>query len=151
MKVREIMSMKVHTCRPDQPLWEAARIMWDEDVGALPVIDREGHVVGMITDRDICMHAYTTGNRLGDDTVAAAMAGDGLVSASPEEDVADAERDMGLRQVRRVPVLEGGVLTGVLSVTDLARAASTGTRTTDAARVTRVLASIARPHVAPVS
>lgn len=151
MKVREIMSRKVHTCHPEQPLWEAARIMWDEDVGALPVVDRDGHVVGMITDRDICMHAYTTGNRLGDDTVAAAMAGKELVSASPDEDVADAERDMGLQQVRRVPVIERGVLAGVLSVTDIARAASAGTRPSDATRFTHAIASIGRPHSTPAS
>jgi CBS domain-containing protein len=64
MKIRDIMSQDVATCREDDSLDRAAQLMWDRDVGSVPVVDGEGRPLGMITDRDICMAAYTQGEAL---------------------------------------------------------------------------------------
>src|ERR1039458_2724761 len=58
MKVQDVMTRDVHTCRPDTNLSMAAMQMWDGDFGVLPV-ENGGRIVGMITDRDICMAAAT--------------------------------------------------------------------------------------------
>ncbi|MBA3541520.1 MAG: CBS domain-containing protein, partial [Deltaproteobacteria bacterium] len=59
-----MMTRSVHTCQPTDTLAAAAKLMWEHDIGALPVVDQVGHVVGMITDRDACMAAYTRGDAL---------------------------------------------------------------------------------------
>ena len=64
MNVGELMSRDVRTCATSDSLNDAARIMWEADCGCAPVVEADGTVVGMITDRDICMAAYTQGRRL---------------------------------------------------------------------------------------
>ena len=66
MKVQEVMNRQVHSCRPDTNLATAAAVMWDYDCGTLPVVDDAGHVVGMLTDRDIAMAAATQGRHAGE-------------------------------------------------------------------------------------
>ena len=61
MKVRDVMTSDVRTCRPETNLADAVRHMWDGDCGALPVVNDEGRVTGMITDRDICIAVATRG------------------------------------------------------------------------------------------
>ena len=61
MKVREMMTSDVKTCRPETNLAEAVKDMWEGDCGALPVVSDEGRVIGMITDRDICIALATRG------------------------------------------------------------------------------------------
>lgn len=72
MKVEQLMTRNPKTCGPDEPLEAAARLMWDHDVGCVPVVDK-GQVVGMITDRDVCMAAYIEGARLNTVPVSRAM------------------------------------------------------------------------------
>ena len=61
MRVRELMTSEVKTCRAETNLAEAVRDMWEGDCGALPVVNDEGRVIGMITDRDICIALATRG------------------------------------------------------------------------------------------
>ena len=61
MKVRDLMSRPVQTCRSNESLNAAAQKMWDEDIGAVAVVDDKNRVVGVVTDRDLCMAAYTQG------------------------------------------------------------------------------------------
>jgi predicted transcriptional regulator len=83
MNVSQLMSRNVETCRPeDTPLAGAARKMWERDIGCLAVIDADGRVVGMITDRDICMAGYTQGRPQHEIQVAAAMSKE-LFSCTP--------------------------------------------------------------------
>lgn len=120
MNVDEIMTRDVWTCSPEDSLAEAARLMWERDCGCVPVVDEAGRVQAMLTDRDICMAAYTQGGTLRDLKVRSAMS-DHVVSVSPDEPVAMAERMMQENQVRRLPVMaEDGRLLGVLSLNDLA-------------------------------
>jgi CBS domain-containing protein len=126
MRVEEIMTKSVRTCRPEDTLSQAAQIMWEADCGAVPVVssEGEGRVVGMITDRDVCMATYTRGRTLAELRVRDAMAGD-LRCCKPSDTLAEAEESMRSAQVRRLPVVdESGHLVGLLSLADLAREAA---------------------------
>jgi CBS domain-containing protein len=126
MRVEELMTKSLRTCRPDDTLSQAARIMWEADCGAVPVVsgDGEGRVVGIVTDRDACMAAYTRGQALEQLHVREAMATD-LRCCRPSDTLAEAETAMRSAQVRRLPVVdESGHLVGLVSLADLAREAA---------------------------
>ena len=120
MMVREMMSFPVQTCLPQDSLERAAQMLWEHDCGALPVLDREGHIGAMITDRDICMASYTQGQRLSDLRVAGAMSRT-VATCRSDEDITVAAQRMIESRVRRLPVVDAdGNLCGLLSLSDLA-------------------------------
>ncbi len=120
MVVKDLMSGEVRTCTPQDSLQQAAEQMWNRDCGALPVIDGEGRVVGMVTDRDVCMHALMSGRRLQDCLVADAMSVD-VCSCGASDSIEAAQALMRSRRVRRLPVIDGDHrLVGILSINDLA-------------------------------
>lgn len=124
MIVSQLMNTSVHACRPGDSLHEAAERMWNADVGCLPVLDDAGHVTGMVTDRDVCMAAYTQGKPLRAITVDSVMARD-VASCLPNDTLEQAEYMMRSRRVRRLPVVnERGRLVGLISLNDLAREAA---------------------------
>jgi CBS domain-containing protein len=126
MKVEDLMTTDVGACRPFDSVDRSARIMWERDCGAVPVVDQEGRVVAMLTDRDICMAALTQGRPLEEIHVSSAMSRR-LWSCRPQDDVKEAEKVMRTHQVRRLPVIDAdGKLVGVLSISDLARVAVSG-------------------------
>lgn len=119
-RVRHLMSSEVKTCAPEDTLDTAARLMWDHDLGVLPVVNG-ARVVGMLTDRDICMAAYTQSRALRDVRVYVAMSRV-LYSVMPDTPITDAMQLMRERQVRRLAVVnDDGEVVGALSVSDLAR------------------------------
>lgn len=121
MKTEEMMTRNVHTCSPDDTLEQAARIMWESDVGAVVVIDGELTPIGMITDRDIVIAAYTQGVALRDTRVQSAMANQ-VVTCSDSDDLEEIENKMQGAQIRRVPVVDSaGKLVGVVALADIAR------------------------------
>jgi CBS domain-containing protein len=98
--------------------------MWDCDIGSVPVIDEAERVVGMITDRDICMAAYTRDQRLAEISVDQAMSRK-VFSCRPDEDIEIAERLMQKEQIRRLPVTDYNQrLVGVVSLNDIVREAA---------------------------
>jgi CBS domain-containing protein len=120
MKVRRLMTSNVYTCSPDDTLTDAARIMWDKDCGCLPVVDADRRVLAMITDRDICMAAYTQGVPLHALHVSSAMS-KGLITCTPDKSHAYLERLLRDKQLRRVPVVDAeGRLVGIITLGDLA-------------------------------
>lgn len=121
MKVKEIMQKEVHSCRPDTDLAMAAMQMWDGDFGVLPVVANGGTVVGMITDRDICMAAATKRCDPGEIRVEEVATGQ-VYGCSPETEIHEALKIMQQRRVRRLPVMsaEEGKLVGILSLNDVA-------------------------------
>ncbi|MBE7449972.1 MAG: CBS domain-containing protein [Kofleriaceae bacterium] len=122
MKISKLMHTDVITCRAVDDVDRAAQLMWEHDIGALPVVDEEGHVAGMITDRDICMAAFTQGVPLRAIPVSVAMSRR-VYTCSPDDTVAEAERAMAAHQVRRMPVIDAANHpVGIISVNDLARA-----------------------------
>src|SRR5688572_23093221 len=101
MKAEALMSGDVKTCSPDDTLEDAARVMWDADLGCLPVVEPGGRLVGMITDRDICMAAYTQGVPLKQSRVSSAMSRR-VTSCRREAAMADIEELMRSAQIRRI-------------------------------------------------
>lgn len=124
MKIEKLMSTPVRCCSPEDDLSIPARIMWESDCGSVPVVDSESRIIGMITDRDICMAAYTQGRRLEDIQVRAVMS-KSVHSCTSSEDVRRATALMRAKQIRRVPVLDANRRpVGMLSLGDLAREAA---------------------------
>ncbi|HEX8106669.1 MAG TPA: CBS domain-containing protein [Kofleriaceae bacterium] len=144
MQVSDLMSRPGITCHVHDNLNVPARLMWDHDCGAVAVVGDDGKLVGMITDRDVCMAAYTQDRPLGELEVNIAMARH-PISARPDQDVEVVERAMAEHQVRRVPVVDDDNRPiGVLSLNDLAiEADRPDTRMTDASsRVVHTLAAV---------
>jgi CBS domain-containing protein/effector-binding domain-containing protein len=119
MHVDDAMTKEVKTCSRAQSLQDAAQLLWDHDIGALPVVDDERRPIGMITDRDICMAAYTQGKKLSELGVASAMS-QHIYVCHPQDLLSAAEQTMAAQQVRRLPVVnERGTLIGMLSMNDI--------------------------------
>ena len=150
MNVKDVMTKDVKSCSVNDSLNVAAQIMWDGDCGCVPVLDDKQEVVGMITDRDICMAAYTQNQPLTAIPVAAAMSRE-VYGCGPEDTIDSAEQTMRARQVRRLPVLGfERQLLGILSLNDLARAISVGKPHApglSAAAVEATLAAVCRPRM----
>jgi CBS domain-containing protein len=126
MRVEQLMARPVQCCRPEDSLARAAQLMWDHDCGCLPVCGGDGitRVVGIITDRDICMRALFQGKPLQELRVSEAMAKQVHV-CRPSESLADAEKTMREARIRRLPVVdEQNALVGMISLADLAQEAA---------------------------
>src|SRR5947207_101157 len=118
-RISDVMSRNVRAVRRDEPLSRAAKLMWDADCGAVPVLDGSGEVVGMITDRDICMATWSQNRSPTMISIASVMSRD-LCYRSPDEDLAKASELMRSRCVRRMPILDANHhLAGILSLADL--------------------------------
>jgi CBS domain-containing protein len=150
MRVKQCMSKPAVVCHLDDTLHEAAKRMWENDCGVLPVMTPEGHVAAMITDRDICMAAYTQGQPLHAIKVSGVMSRT-VHACSPDDSVEAAEKLMRDHQVRRLPVVdEDGHLSGLISLNDLARASAKQLHHKadglNPVRVASTLASICEPR-----
>lgn len=122
MKIADVMTRDVSVCLPHEPLSRAARIMWDEDCGCVPVIDGDAHLLGMITDRDVAMSTLVMGGRM-DATVEHAMSSP-VWCCRQDDDLSRAHSVMRKHQLRRLPVTDAeGKVTGLVSLSDIARAA----------------------------
>ena len=151
MKVEKIMTADVKACGPGDPLSTAARIMWDADCGIVPVIDVRGHVIGVITDRDICIACWSRDSKPGSLNVGECMTIE-VNTCTPADSVAQAQKVMERHQIRRLPVIDSeGKLVGIISLTDITRAAlrerAGGVRADIGAKeVVEAMAAICRPR-----
>lgn len=120
MNVSQVMTTDVSTCTVDDALSLCADNMRHLNVGAMPVIDSDNHVRGIITDRDIAVRAVAGGVDPNQVTIGQFMTAD-PVTVLPEVTVEDAAGIMGEQQVRRLPVVDpNGCLLGMISLGDLA-------------------------------
>jgi len=119
MKVKEVMIGTPYYCQPETNLGSAIELMWNANCGFLPVEGPDGKIVGVVTDRDICV-ALGTRNRLaGDVTVGEVMSGK-VYSCDPDDDIHIALQTMREGRVRRLPVIgKNGTLVGVISTDDI--------------------------------
>jgi len=118
--VKEIMSTDVCVVRHWETLNRAARLMWERDLGCVPVVDEATQLVGIVTDRDVCMGAYTQGRRL-DDIHVGSVCTRTVYQVGPDTTLHAAEALMRERRVRRLPVCDAhGMVIGMLSIADLA-------------------------------
>ena len=116
MNIRDVMTPNPKTVSPDDSIESAARIMRDEDTGAVPVV-QNGRPIGMVTDRDIVIRGVADG------TAARSVrdvATERLVSISPDASTSEATELMSEHQIRRLPVVENDRLVGIVSLGDLA-------------------------------
>ena len=121
MKIQDLMCRDVVVCQPEDTMKAAAERMWKADVGCLPVLDPQGALIGMVTDRDLLMSAAIQGLPLEQLHVDSAMAHHvrALRAGDPVEKALEL---MSAHQVRRLPVVDDqGVVVGLVSVNDLAR------------------------------
>jgi CBS domain-containing protein len=119
MKVKEIMTANAKRCTPTSTLAEAAGLMWQNDCGILPVVAAGDKLIGLVTDRDICMAAMLKNRDLANISVEEVISGK-VFSCKPEDDVHMVLETMGENKVRRLPVVAAdGKLEGILSLNDL--------------------------------
>ena len=116
MNIRDVMTPNPRTVSPEDSIQNAARIMRDEDTGVVPVVEN-GRAVGVVTDRDIVVRAVADGNP--DRRVREIVTGN-LVTVTPDMSTREASELMSEYQVRRLPVVEGERLVGIVSIGDLA-------------------------------
>ncbi|MCA9622629.1 MAG: CBS domain-containing protein [Myxococcales bacterium] len=128
MKVSKIMNARPKTVEPHQSLADAVAIMVDRDCGWVPVVDAGGRVVGVVTDRDICLAAHDRDTRIRSIAVEGVMRTN-VQSCHHDDTIQDAEAKMRSSRVRRLPVVDDdGKLVGLLSLSDLARQAGMNDR-----------------------
>ena len=119
MKVSEVMTKAPAYCSADTSLGAAAEIMWNHNCGFLPVVSPQQSVVGVITDRDMCI-AMATRNRLPDQVTVQEVSSVVIHSCQPDDDVRKAMETMADKKVRRLPVIDAaGKLEGILSLDDI--------------------------------
>jgi CBS-domain-containing membrane protein len=128
MTVRDRANFDVKPCSPDADLASAAKIMWDCDCGVVPVVNDDRRVVGMVTDRDICIAAATRASRPSDVQVRDVMS-QNVASCKSGDDAHAALKAMKEHRVRRLPVLDAeGRLVGIISMNDLVVRAGCGSK-----------------------
>ena len=122
MMIRDLMTKQVASVRATDSTAVAARLMWDCDCGAIPVLDEEGRAIAMITDRDICMAALMRDRAPSAIPVSDAMSRD-LKACAPDDSLAFAEQLMRTHQIRRIPIVDRDWHPlGLLSLADIVRA-----------------------------
>jgi CBS domain-containing protein len=150
MKVKDVMTPKVRTCFMSDNLTAATQLMWENDCGCVPVLNEHAQVVGMVTDRDICMAVFLQGASMSEIKVSTVMSKQLFVCTS-DDDLSAAEKIMIEKKVRRLPVLDMQArLVGLLALSDIATRADqeyaqrTMTRTVTDAEVARLAAAVSR-------
>lgn len=147
MRIEQIMSQPVLTCSIHDNLNTAAQLMWEHDCGAIPVADDEGRLVGIVTDRDICMATYTQGSAPQAISVSSAMAKE-VRSCQPSDSIETVERLMRESQVRRIPIIDDeNHPIGLVSLNDISREAARAKKRNGVDReVVDTLAAICQPR-----
>lgn len=117
-KVQDIMTKNVATVSPNQTVQEAAQIMSQKNIGALPVVEN-GQVKGMITDRDITLRTSAQGKNPASTSVSEVMT-NRVVTGTPNMSIQEAANVMAQNQVRRLPIVENNQLQGIVALGDIA-------------------------------
>lgn len=119
MTVRDFLTSDVKSCSADTDLGTVAAIMWDHDCGAVPVVNDERKVIGMLTDRDICIAAATRSTSPSNIRARDVISGN-VYTCTPEDNVRTALEIMREQRVRRLPVIDREErLAGIISMNDL--------------------------------
>ena len=117
---RDLMTPDPQCVKEDQTLVEAARLLRDLDVGAMPICGNDDRLKGMLTDRDIVVKCIAEG---GDPSrvTAGSLAEGKPVTIGADDDIREALEVMQDHQVRRLPVIDGPDLVGIIAQADIAR------------------------------
>jgi CBS domain-containing protein len=117
-KVQDVMTKNVATVSPNQTVKEAAQIMSQKNIGALPVVEN-GQVKGMITDRDITLRTSAQGKDPASIRVSEVMT-NRVVTGTPNMSVQEAANVMAQHQIRRLPIVENNQIQGIVALGDIA-------------------------------
>jgi CBS domain-containing protein len=118
-QIRDLMTENPSSCERGTPVAEAAKVMAREDVGSVPVVEG-GKLVGVVTDRDLVVRVLAEG-RDPQSTTVGEVASSELVTLSPDDGLDQALQLLARHQVRRLPVVEGERLVGIVAQADIAR------------------------------
>lgn len=113
------MTNDVYTVNESQSIQEAAALMSEHNIGALPVVDNSENMVGMITDRDITLRSTAQGEAA-QTPVSEVMTAQQIVHGTPDMDIHQAAELMAQQQIRRLPIVENGKIVGMVALGDLA-------------------------------
>jgi CBS domain-containing protein len=150
MRVEELMHSTVVTCQSNETLEQAAKQLWDHDCGLIAVVNDQGTLVGMLTDRDICMGALMTARPLSEIPIHTAMSR-AVYAVTRDVSVKEVEGLMSEQQVRRVPVVDADRKPiGMVTINDLVREAAKPGGRISIARVLQTLAAIGQHRTAVV-
>lgn len=133
MKVSELLVRKganVSTIHPEKPLRSAMGVMIDEKIGALPVVCKDGGLVGIITERDLFRFLYHDIGAFDKKVVADIMTQE-LIVGIPEDDIEYIAKIMTKNRIRHIPVVEKEHLKGILSIGDIVKARNEDTNSTN--------------------
>jgi CBS domain-containing protein len=120
-QIKDVMTDRPRTCEPRTTVLEAARLMKEEDVGSIPVV-QDGRAVGLVTDRDIVLRVVAEGRDPSMTTVGDIASGE-LVTVESGQPLDEALALMAHHRVRRLPVIENAKLVGIVAQADAARVA----------------------------
>ncbi|MDQ3748182.1 MAG: CBS domain-containing protein [Acidobacteriota bacterium] len=124
MKVKDVMKTDVGFCSTEDSLMKAAEVMRRRDCGVVPIVDADQRVVGMLTDRDLCLAVVARNRKASDVKTEELLRGKAIV-CSADDKLEDALRKMRKYQVKRLAAIgAGGELVGILSVTDVLQLAA---------------------------
>jgi CBS domain-containing protein len=154
LTVKDAMMETPYYCQPENNLGSATELMWNANCGFLPVQSTNGKVIGVITDRDICIALGTRNRPAAEVNVGEVMSGK-LYTCAPDDDIHTALQTMKEAKIRRLPVMsENGTLVGVLSTDDILFRAETPSpgkepelSTDEVARTFRSIAERGDPEV----
>ena len=118
-QIRDLMTENPSSCERGTPVAEAAKVMARENVGSVPVVEG-GRLVGVVTDRDLVVRLLAEG-RDPQSTTVGEIASSEPVTLSPDDDLDQALQLLARHQVRRLPVVEGERLVGIVAQADIAR------------------------------
>ncbi|MFU0792079.1 CBS domain-containing protein [Virgibacillus proomii] len=118
-QIRNYMTNDVYTVNESQSIQEAAALMSEHNIGALPVVDNSENMVGMITDRDITLRSTAQGEAA-QTPVSEVMTAQQIVHGTPDMDIHQAAELMAQQQIRRLPIVENGKIVGMVALGDLA-------------------------------
>ncbi|MDO8432746.1 MAG: CBS domain-containing protein [Candidatus Binatus sp.] len=156
MNVADLMTRDVMFCTIHDSLNSAARIMWDHDCGGVPVVDDEKKLIGLVTDRDICMASYLQGRPLAEIPIRLAMSPK-VITCAATDNLAMVHRLMRVYEVHRIPVIDDGDrVAGIVSLSDIVNAARVDRATASkngshASEIAATITAICRQRVSAAS
>jgi len=136
VEIRDVMTEGVVSAAPTASVRQVAELMRERNVGSVVLVDEDGAICGFVTDRDLALGALTDGRSPSDQVDAHASSP--VVTAEPLMGIEDAAELMVRHGIRRLPVLDGGRLSGIVTLDDLA------VRTGDLALAQHMTAQITR-------
>jgi CBS domain-containing protein len=121
-KARDVMTENPASCRPQDSIYDAVKLMEVNNCGVIPIVDEMNRCVGIVTDRDICLYIGLSESAIEPKNIPVSeVMSEGPITCNPEESLQTVVRMMEENQVRRIPVVDAqGILVGIIAQADIA-------------------------------